>query len=128
MLDLPPVTEIRSSSLVMLKLLLLGIAFTLAGVLIATGKIGHVADGSYKQFVVLFGIVFFGAATLYSLWRLLHAGEILLRLTPEHLWIKGGNEGLTVSWTDVIGISSFPKNPRIDYLERFPIMLVRSLH
>ena len=73
--------------------------------LIVFHKIGNFSNTSLEYLVSCFGLVFFSMGILAIAWRVLNSGEVMIRLSPNDIWIRSHGEGLTVPWKFITGIS-----------------------
>jgi hypothetical protein len=99
------VVEIRSDWRKLLGLFALGILMTGLAGLIAFGKVGNLQANHFRYLIICLGFGFFGLCTLVIGWRFMQAGEVVLRLSPENIWIKSRGDGVTVPWRIVSSVS-----------------------
>jgi hypothetical protein len=99
-IDTTRTIEIRQSPWEMLKMLAIGIGFVATSIFIAyQGNIFYVAIG-------IFGIVFFGALTLFVLWRLLTQMGPVVTVSPGGVRDKRV-AAETIPWSAITGISTW---------------------
>ena len=64
------------------------------------------------------GVAFLALCSVSLLWSLLHAGEVIIRLSSEGVWIKGGRKGTNIPWKLVDNVvRSKDKNRQYTVLE-----------
>ena len=99
-IDTTRTIDIKQSPWEMLKMLAIGIGFVATSIFIANqGNIFYLAIG-------IFGIVFFGALTLYVLWRLLTQLGPVVTVSPAGVRDKRFAAD-TIPWSDITGISTW---------------------
>jgi hypothetical protein len=77
--------EIKGSPAKLIGLLAIGIALTVLCAMVAFGYI-PVRAGSFRQFLIWVGLVFFGLGSLVIASRLLRASNTVVTLSQEGLW------------------------------------------
>ena len=98
MIDTTRTIEIKQSPWEMLKLLAIGIGF-IATCLFITYQ------GTFVYLIIgIFGLVFFGALTLFVIWRLLTQFGAVVTITPAGVRNKQDAADM-VPWRDIAGIS-----------------------
>lgn len=99
-IDTTRTIEIRQSPWEMVKLLAIGIGFVACSVFIAyQGNIFYLAIG-------IFGVVFFGALTLFVLWRLFTLMGPVVTVSPAGVRDKRVAADL-IPWSAITGISTW---------------------
>lgn len=98
--------EIRGDPMKLIGLLILGIIATSLCAMFTLQKIGDQPTTSFSYMIVSFGVPLFGLCTLIFAWRLLRVKEVMLRLSPEGIWIREWGGGLTIPWSSIDEISS----------------------
>ena len=97
--------EIRSDRLRLFGLLLGAMLATGFAGLIVFHKVGDFSNTSLAYLASCFAFVFCGMCILAIGWRVLHSGEVMIRLSPDDIWIRSHGEGLTVPWKFITGTS-----------------------
>ena len=99
-IDTTRTIEIRQSPWEMLKMLAIGIGFIATSIFIAyQGNFFYLTIG-------IFGVVFFGALTLYVLWRLLTQMGTVVTVSPTGIRDKRIAADM-VPWSAITGISTW---------------------
>jgi hypothetical protein len=58
----------------------------------------ELTSGDFVYWIAWLGVVFCAAIFLTVIWNLLHAGEVMIRVSADGVWIKGGKNGTTFPW------------------------------
>ena len=100
MIDTTRTIEIKQSPWEMLKMLAIGIGFVATSIFIAyQGNIFYIAIG-------IFGVAFFGALTLYVLWRLLTQMGAVVTVSPAGIRDKRIAADM-IPWSAITDISTW---------------------
>lgn len=114
----PESIEIRSNWLRILIWLLVCIGASYLIWLVIIGKIGDLTSDDWRYWLMWVGVAFLFLCAVSLLWSLLHAGEVIIRLSSEGVWIKGGRDGTTIPWKLVDNVvRSKDKNRQYTVLE-----------
>jgi hypothetical protein len=88
----PASIEIKSNWFRLLMYLFGFIGATILCWFAAVGKIGDLTSADAMYWLVWLGFLFCVFGTVAMLWNLLHAGEVMIRVSSEGVWIKGGKK------------------------------------
>jgi hypothetical protein len=94
----PKQVEIRSHWFRLLLYLFGLVAVGLLCWLSATGRFGEFRGGEYGYWVFWLGFLFCAALSVIVIWNLFHAGEVMIRVSEDGVWIKGRNGGTAIPW------------------------------
>ena len=50
------------------------------------------SSGDFIYWVAWLGILFCAFGSVALIWKLFHAGEVMIRVSSEGVWIKGGHD------------------------------------
>ena len=56
------------------------------------------SSGNFIYWVAWLGIFFCAFGSVALIWKLFHAGEVMIRVSSEGVWIKEGRNGTTILW------------------------------
>ena len=86
--------------------------------LVIDGQIGDLTFDDWRYWLMWVGVAFLALCSVSLLWSLLHAGEVIIRLSSEGVWIKGGRKGTNIPWKLVDNVvRSKDKNRQYTVLE-----------
>jgi hypothetical protein len=118
MIEPTTVLEIHQSLAKMLRALVLGVAMTLLCAAIAFHVLPNVRAGSIQEFGGYLGLVLFGFATLFGLWRMLVQPGTVVVLSPSGLLDRRLCAD-AIAWTAIRNISTWQYRK-----QRFMILVV----
>ena len=104
--------EIRGDRGKLLGLTLIGILMTTLGVALGFRWFSGIEPWDFIQLVGLFGAVFFGFATIGSIYRLYRANDIRLKLSADGIWEQRyGNQVLPWSEIRELSVTAVRRQP-----------------
>jgi hypothetical protein len=94
----PEKVEVKSHWLYLLLYLSGLITAGLLCWLVIIGQIEGLRFGDFAYWISWLGILLCAFGSLVLVWNLVNAGEVMISVSSEGVWIKGGKNGTTIPW------------------------------